>query len=587
MTTKPQYGKRYQAKRRRLLEADPWCRYCGAPATIADHVPPLALHQGPHSDDGDCCVLVPSCKPCSDLQGRGVRDVRQQLRRITPDHAGPAADAADLAGMPADHPCWRVPWLRRGGLLMVPPDATWPRFMSAPHPRAVDSLGQSVVDSAADHGVELRWWQRLTLARLLEVDADGELCWSEALLSTPRRAGKSWLLRELAWWRMVHGREHFGEAQTVLHTSRTLKVTTDVAGPALRRAADLAGHGRRFKVVRALGREQVSTHLGDAWHVLAPASAYGFGAGLAICDEAWDYPPDVVVEGIQPTMLERNSPQLLIVSTAHRRATKLLPDRRRAAIAELASPTRRLLVEWSAPTPADPEHLLDAARAAAPVWDRHRARLVADALADALAEPARPGEVDPVDMFASQYVNDWSAGRLLGQGKGAPLVEAERWAEVEAEHLGPAAVVAVEDYYGQSYAVAWASSDVDSLDVVLGGQVVGDTLELRRLLLELGGAEVLAGASIAEDAVFEGLAAIPVGQRETRPALAGLRRAVAEGRCHQDGSPDLAGQMADVRVVGQAGGLGIVAGHRSDVLRAAAWCLARIEAGRLVGPAVY
>jgi hypothetical protein len=84
-----------------------------------------------------------------------------------------------------------------------------------------------------------------------------------------------------------------------------------------------------------------------------------------------------------------------------------------------------------------------------------------------------------------------------------------------------------------------------------------------------------------------GLAASPVGQRETRPALAGLRRGVAEGRVYHDGSPDLDQQVADVRVVLQSGGLGIVAGHRSDVLRAAAWCLARIEAGRLVGPAVY
>jgi hypothetical protein len=294
-----------------------------------------------------------------------------------------------------------------------------------------------------------------------------------------------------------------------------------------------------------------------------------------------------VVEGVQPTMMERASPQLLIVSTAHRKATKLLPDRRRAALEELASPRRRLLVEWSAPTPADPDQLLDAARAASPQWERRRARLVAQALEDARAEPARPGDVDPIDMFASQYVNDWSAGRVLGQGKGEPLVEPDRWAEVRAEHRGPAAVAAVEDFYGQSYAVGWATSDVDSLDVVLGGQVVTDTLQLRRLLLDLGAAELLAGASIAEDAVFTGLAAVPVGQRETRPALAGLRRGVAEGRVFHDGSDDLDRQMADVRVVGQSGGLGIVAGHRSDVLRAAAWCLARIEAGRLVGPAVY
>jgi hypothetical protein len=425
------------------------------------------------------------------------------------------------------------------------------------------------------------------LARLLEVDKAGELVWSEAVISAPRRAGKSWLLRELAWWRLTAGRERFGEVQTILHTSATLQVTADVARPAMLRALELAGDGRAFRVYRALGRERIETCHGDRWLILAAPSVYGLGAGLAICDEAWSYPPEVVAEGVQPTMLERAGPQLLIVSTAHRRATRLLPDRRRAAIAELRQPRRRLLVEWSAPAPADPDDLLDAARAASPTWDRHRARLVADALDDARSEPARPGEPDPIDQFTSQYVNDWSAGRITGRAKGEPLIEADVWQAVRSEHRERVAVAAVEDFYGTSYAVSWATCDDDTLDVVVGGQVVASSLDVRRLLLELEAGEVIAGASIVDDATFMGLAASPVGQRETRPALAGLRRGVAEGRVYHDGSPDLDQQVADVRVVLQSGGLGIVAGHRSDVLRAAAWCLARIEAGRLVGPAVY
>ena len=149
MVTKPQYGKGYQAKRRRLLEAEPWCRYCGDPATVADHVPPVALHQHVNSDGADCCILVPSCQRCSDRQGAGVSEVASRLRRTaTAEHE------ASLAGMGADDPCWQVPWLRRGLLDLVPLDSTWPRFMSAPHPDAVGSLGPEVVASAAEHDVE-------------------------------------------------------------------------------------------------------------------------------------------------------------------------------------------------------------------------------------------------------------------------------------------------------------------------------------------------------------------------------------------------------------------------------------------------
>src|SRR5262249_15593987 len=38
---------------------------------------------------------------------------------------------------------WRVPWLK--GLLRVPPDATWPRLMTVPHPDATGSLGKEFV----------------------------------------------------------------------------------------------------------------------------------------------------------------------------------------------------------------------------------------------------------------------------------------------------------------------------------------------------------------------------------------------------------------------------------------------------------
>src|SRR5262245_6967542 len=46
-------------------------------------------------------------------------------------------------GLDCDDERWRVPWLRP--FLRVPKDATWPRLMSVPHVRAVDSIGADFV----------------------------------------------------------------------------------------------------------------------------------------------------------------------------------------------------------------------------------------------------------------------------------------------------------------------------------------------------------------------------------------------------------------------------------------------------------
>jgi hypothetical protein len=63
---KPQYWWAHQRARKRLLAANPWCAYCGGPATVADHQPPISLH---HQIGTGCCVLVPSCARCSVRQG--------------------------------------------------------------------------------------------------------------------------------------------------------------------------------------------------------------------------------------------------------------------------------------------------------------------------------------------------------------------------------------------------------------------------------------------------------------------------------------------------------------------------------------
>lgn len=53
------YDASYEQARRALhLELHPPCYWCGAPATTADHYPPLVTHP-------DTTYLVPACQPCN------------------------------------------------------------------------------------------------------------------------------------------------------------------------------------------------------------------------------------------------------------------------------------------------------------------------------------------------------------------------------------------------------------------------------------------------------------------------------------------------------------------------------------------
>lgn len=53
------YGHAYQVARRALLASNPPCHWCGAPATTADHEPPIVEVGHPHLN------LVPACRPCN------------------------------------------------------------------------------------------------------------------------------------------------------------------------------------------------------------------------------------------------------------------------------------------------------------------------------------------------------------------------------------------------------------------------------------------------------------------------------------------------------------------------------------------
>jgi phage terminase large subunit-like protein len=452
--------------------------------------------------------------------------------------------------------------------------------MSGPHPDAVGSYGAEAIDwLEAQHGLTLRWWQRLVITRELEHDAEGALVWIEALISTARQVGKSIGMRGLALWRL-HAKARFGEEQLILHTGKDLPVCKEVQRPARAWARARAAEG--YRVREQNGNEEILVPDGSRWIVRSKDSVYGYPAGLGMCDEAWGVKADVVEDGLEPTMAERRSPQLVLASTAHRKTTPLFPARRAAAIAHLAAPSSSLIIEWSAPRGADLEDR-DGWRQASPHWSPTREKLLAAKLDRARAgESDDPDEDDPIESFRSQYLNMWPPRAGAGSSKDEALVELDVWqslGDLTISAPGAGLVCAVEDWVGMGSAGAAAVLLGDGRVLVWGGLFKGraDALAWAGYLLESHpGSRLIVGASLVADeaATALGVELGAAGAAETLAALPLVRQLVRDGRLVHGADPVLTTQLGGIRVVERSGGLGISPrSGRSDLVRAMAWAV--------------
>lgn len=452
--------------------------------------------------------------------------------------------------------------------------------MTGPHPQAVGTYGWDFIAWAEKHyGSRLRWWQRLAAVRLLEHDAEGALVWLVALLSVARQVGKSWLLRDLLLWR-IHQAPLFAEEQLCIHTGKDVAVCREVQRPARAWARRRAGEGYRVREVN--GQEEVSAPDGSRWLVRAQSSVYGYSASVAVVDEAWKVRPDAVDDGLEPTMVERTSPQLLLVSTAHRRATALMLTRRADALSQLDEPEDVLIMEWSA-VRGDALEDRGAWRAASPHWSARRERLLESKLRRAQSgQSDDPDEDDPLEAFRAQYLNVWPVSRLT-TAKDEALVDGGAWAAAgdysEAPPAG-ALVLAVEDWFGLGAASAACGQLADGRLMVWGALHATRAEALAWCAVVARGREgsrLLVGASMHGDPACDDVqasAVVPVGVTQTRSALALWRSLMADGRLVHDSGDALTSQVNGCRVVRTTTGLSLSArSARSDLMRAAAWAV--------------
>jgi hypothetical protein len=565
------YGGDHKAERRRwepkVAEGRVDCVRCGGPIEQGE-----AWDLG-HYDDDRSRWAGPEHVRCnratSSRRNPRVKPARPRLL------LAPQGPPPERAGLAARDDRWDVPWL--AGLRRPGRGASWPRLMTVPHPRAAGSAGPEFI-RWADKRTQgrLRWWQRLAATRMLEVDTDGLLVWDTVLLSMARQLGKSWLLRELCLWRIEQG-DRWGETQDVLHTGKDLAVVVEV-----QRSARVWARPQQqlYEVREANGAQRIEYKPGHGgrWLVKAKGAPYGYTISSAVVDEAWNVEANYIEEGVAPTMVERVSPQLLLVSTAHRLATSLMLTRRRAALDHLETGMGDLLIEWSAPRDAEIAEP-SGWRQASPHWSQQRERLIRRKL-DAIAagETLDPDEPDPEQSFRAQWLNIWPNRHSVPDEQDLlPDGLWEQLAEPGVTGDGPL-WVAVEDDFGKGAAVAaasvlddgrievdgWRCQDWDT--ALADAAALGEHRRIRKLLV---GASMLSRVPPGTVPPPE-----PAGSRETRPGLALFRDLAAGGMLvHDVTTRHLDDAVGQAQVKEQAAGLALTSRGPTHLVRAAVWAV--------------
>jgi hypothetical protein len=452
--------------------------------------------------------------------------------------------------------------------------------MSPPPVDVVGSYGAGAIEwIERTQRIKLRWWQRLAITRQLEHREDGTLCHRSVVESTPRRAGKSVRIRGMALWRLDNA-ELFGETQTLIHTGSDVAICREIQRAAWRWAEESAG----WTVSRANGKEAMETGGGDRWLVRAQRAVYGYDVCFGIVDEGWDVAPDTVSEGLEPAMLERESPQLHLTSTAHRRATSLM--RSSLLVALSTDDPETLLLLWGARPGCDPADS-EVWRAASPHWSEDRRKMIAAKYEKALAGEDDPelDDPDPMRGFEAQYLNVWRLKEPRTDG--IPLISEQDWSDLAGDvpdRLPDA--VTVEDWFseGVSVAFAWAESDRAVVSVSIHEDLAGAAEAIRETQFMQ---PVLVGASIALDPAWENEQIDTTPQKGTvRAAVEDLGRLLADGVLVHDGGADLTSQVLALRTSPGVDGPRVRSMTPASAVKAAAWAAVAARAEAMI-PAIY
>jgi hypothetical protein len=245
-----------------------------------------------------------------------------------------------------------------------PPRWATPRDPDAP------TYGGAVATLAEALGTPLMPWQRYVADVGLELDEDGLFRYDQVIVSVPRQAGKTTLVRPV----MVHRALIVPGGGSAWMTAQT---RNDIRDTWLATAKVMENSPLRKKLTirRSNGSEGITFKAGGEIRIFAPSedALHGKTTDLTFLDEIWAFTQlqgSTLMQAVLPTMVTRPWAQTWMVSTAGTaKSTFMLPivKAARKAIEAGDRTTRTAYFEWSLPDDADPMDL-DAVVAAHPAF---------------------------------------------------------------------------------------------------------------------------------------------------------------------------------------------------------------------------
>jgi len=210
-----------------------------------------------------------------------------------------------------------------------------------------------VAEVAGQLGRPFQPWQRFVADVALEVHPKtGRLAYREVVLICGRQMGKT--LGTLAV--MVHRAHGFPAPQQIIYTSATrlaaVQKVQDEHLPILRASP----YGPLCTERKRTGQEALLWANGSKQSIAAPTKEIGHSQSvdLAVLDEAWSHEDDTCEQGLSPTMITRQSPQMWVPSAVGKDRSQWLRGKVEAGRQHCEDPdTTTCYIEFSAPEGAD------------------------------------------------------------------------------------------------------------------------------------------------------------------------------------------------------------------------------------------
>lgn len=355
--SRPRNQAEYKRNKLILLQENPYCFYCGNPATEADHV--IEVDRWPQGVPGVNSLdnLRPCCRRCNAARGnkyRAARDAGNYL--VKPNASNEKTDKHSprffLEGTEA--PVSSNPISHKGLRELARTGRYQPRLETTTHSGYQSRAAEVGLFAERVLGTPLMDWQRHCLEGLTAFDENGKWLHRIGLVSVARQNGKSHMTSALIGHWLTAETEKRGQPQTVISVSHKL----DLTAAQFNYLAPILEAKFGAEVSWSYGRQKLTMPNGSVWHIRAatPAAGHGYSCDLITADEVWQISEAAIDDGLLPSQRARKNPLCLMVSTAGTQESKALlrwRDQGLKAI-DTGNKTNLYFAEFSPPPTVDP-----------------------------------------------------------------------------------------------------------------------------------------------------------------------------------------------------------------------------------------